>query len=558
MPTAKRRSPSIRADIVAPSSTRDARALIERVLDAPQLALAVPRLPPELLHQLIQRCGLEASGELLALATPAQLERVADVDLWRSARPGLDEQFDPHRFQAWLEALLECGADVAARTVARLDASLVTAGLAHHLRVSDVAAASPYVTTDGEQIPGMRAPGATLTIDLAGYQIVARRADVSWDAIVDLLRSLAQDHGDFFHRVMRQCRTLSSAGREVDGLDDLLTDAGQAAYDLASAREQRLEDRGFLAPPEARAFLEAARHVRLDSASAPPLDHVAHAYFRLARETAAPAGDDDPVLAAGPEAATGAEDAATAVAALTSVLAESGLLAGPARALLDAPGETPRLRQIHAHLQNVLDQDLGAHSRRLEELGYLANALMAGCSIQSRPFTAPEAWAAATAVCNLGLENWPHHWRPQHAPAVNAVDQDLVTVFQVGWTVLHDEVCLVASGDLIAILKSIRFPDRETQSGLNTLRRELARQVRAGTPWKAREAMDAIATLDTPAWAALLGLNDECPVIHAALEASRDASPRAIDPMAFEFVSENSQIASVRAFLDALPATLRP
>src|SRR6188768_290239 len=557
MPTPTRDSRSPRANIVAPSSTKEARALIQRVLDTPQLALAVPRLAPELLHQVILRGGLEASGELLAMATPAQLERVADLDLWRSAQPGLDEQFDARRFEAWLEALLECGADVAARTVTRFDASLVTAGLAHHLRVFDVAASSPYVTTDGEQMPGMRAPGATLTIGLAGYQIVARRTDISWDAIVDVLRALAQDHGDYFHRVMRGCRTLSQAGREVDGLDHLLTDAGQAAYDLASAREQRREDRGFLAPPEARAFLEASRHVRLDGESAPAFDPLAHAYFRLARATAAPAGRDDTVLAAGLDDAAEADAAATAVAALTGVLAESGLLAGPPRALLDTPGETPRLRQIHAHLQNVLDHDPGAHSRRMEELGYLANALMAGCSIQSRSFTAPEAWAAATAVCNLGLENWPHRWH-SHAAAVNPVDRNLVTVFQVGWTVLHDEVCLLASGDLIDVLKSNRVPDRETQAGLNALRRELTRQVRAGTPWKAREAMDVIATLDTPAWAALLGLIDECPVIHAALGASVAASPRGIDPGAFEFVSENVQIASVRAFLHSLPATLRP
>jgi len=33
---------------------------------------------------------------------------------------------------------------------------------------------------------------------------------------------------------------------------------------------------------------------------------------------------------------------------------------------------------------------------------------------------------------------------------------------------------------------------------------------------------DVIAILDTPAWAALLGLIDECPVLHAALRASRN------------------------------------
>ncbi len=52
-------------------------------------------------------------------------------------------------------------------------------------------------------------------------------------------------------------------------------------------------------------------------------------------------------------------------------------------------------------------------------LAYLANAIIAGCSIQARPFAPQEASNAAVAVCNLGLEAWPGHWN----------DCDLVTAF---------------------------------------------------------------------------------------------------------------------------------
>ena len=182
-----------------------------------------------------------------------------------------------------------------------------------------------------------------------------------------------------------------------------------------------------------------------------------------------------------------------------------------------------------------------AHSLRSEELGYLANALLAGCSIQSRPFTPPEAWDAALAVCNLGLENWPARWRSPDARGGCAVEQNLVAVFQVGWTVLHDEVCLPSAGQLIEALKGVRVVDRDTQAALDALRRELTRQWRAGTPWKARDALDVIATLDMTAWAALLGLIDECPVIPAALVASLARSPHAVSPSAFEFISANVQ-----------------
>ena len=79
------------------------QGLLERLLSTPHLARVVPQLQPELIHRVIQQCGLEDSSEFVALATPEQLERVFDLDLWRAARPGRDEQFDANRFGVWLE-----------------------------------------------------------------------------------------------------------------------------------------------------------------------------------------------------------------------------------------------------------------------------------------------------------------------------------------------------------------------------------------------------------------------------------------------------------------------
>ena len=98
------------------------------ILSTPHLARVVPRLQPELIHRVIQQCGLEDSSEFVALATPEQLERVFDLDLWRAARPGRNEEFDADRFGVWLEVLAEAGADVAARKLAEMDAGIVTAG----------------------------------------------------------------------------------------------------------------------------------------------------------------------------------------------------------------------------------------------------------------------------------------------------------------------------------------------------------------------------------------------------------------------------------------------
>ena len=241
------------------------------------------------------------------------------------------------------------------------------------------------------------------------------------------------------------------------------------------------------------------------------------------------------------------------------------------RALLDGPqGHAPRLARIQAHMQFARDRDHAAYSMRSQELAYLANTIVAGCSIQARPFTAQEASDAAVAVCNLGLENWPPHWLPAEArrgssvveagtalPDDFLVGHDLVSVFQVGWTVLHDDVCMYAAERLIGVLSRLRCDDRETQAGLDALRIEMTRHWQAGAPWRARDALDVIAILDMPAWATLLGLIDECPVMHAAIGASQGSATRAVSASAFEFISENSQIASVREFMRSLPETLR-
>ena len=87
----------------APSST----ALLMRILERPELVAAVRELPGAVLGKLIDRIGLEDAGELVALASTAQLERIFDDDLWRAERTGGDETFRPERFALWLRVMLK-------------------------------------------------------------------------------------------------------------------------------------------------------------------------------------------------------------------------------------------------------------------------------------------------------------------------------------------------------------------------------------------------------------------------------------------------------------------
>ena len=201
-------------------------------------------------------------------------------------------------------------------------------------------------------------------------------------------------------------------------------------------------------------------------------------------------------------------------------------------------------------MQFVFDRDAVVYSARNAELVYLANAILAGCSIQARPFTPQEASDAAAAVCNLGLESWPRLTDDV------LLRHDLIDVFQAGWILLHDDVVMHAAGQLIAVLKQFEYHDREIQAGLNRLRITLTKSWRAGEPWLARDAIEVLSSLDMPAWIALLGLIDECPVLHAAVRATLVRGTRAIGPADFEFIGLNSQIATVHTFLDELLDTL--
>ncbi|HEY9463581.1 MAG TPA: DUF6178 family protein [Vicinamibacterales bacterium] len=537
--------------------SRSSGRLLDRILNTPQLARVVPQLQPQVLHRLIQHCGLEDCGELLTLVTPGQLTRVFDLDLWRAATPGGDEQFDAGRFGTWLEVMVDTGVSSAASTLAAMDVDLLAAAFVQHVRVFDYAAVAPFITIDGEVTAGASFSDG-VRAEIGGYVVIAKRLE-HWDAITAVLNALADEHGVVFGRVMRGCCRLSNSRPEIDGLDDLLTANEQAMFDEGLDREARGDTQGYVTPAQARTFLQISRRIDRRQASAPPRDPITAAYFRDTEAQSATAADGE----SPPARDDVPEQSPEAIAAIVELLQDAGVIPGPARALLEAPEHvttTPRLARIHAQLEYVQDHDTDAYAIRNTELAYLANAIAAGATIQSRSVPAEEAAEAVMAICNLGLENWPDGWLRGDggAPGREAllIDHDLVTVFQVGCTVLHEDVCMFAADELVRVLTSLHCVDPEIQAGLEALRRTLLRHARAGAPWDARPALDVLTALDMPAWAALLSLIDQLPTMHAAVSATVTGATRPIEASAFEFISENAQIQQVRDFMRLLPDRL--
>jgi len=127
-----------------------------------------------------------------------------------------------------------------------------------------------------------------------------------------------------------------------------------------------------------------------------------------------------------------------------------------------------------------------------------------------------------------------------------------VTAFQVGWALLHHDLCRHAAQTLADVLGRLECVDRDVQWSLQLLRRDLLRHLADGEPWRAAPALDAVLTLDTTAWAVLAGLIGECPALHMALLAPQ----RRLDPAALTFASCNADIAAARAYLATLESRL--
>ena len=520
--------------------------VLARISRNQDLARAVPLLRPEVLHAVITHCGLQDCGELLALATSEQLSAVFDLDLWKVNRAGEEEQFDAARFCEWLEVLVDAGPAVAAARLADMDAALVVSGLSPNIRVFDPGAIAPVVELNGADAVSNAGRERGVYAEIGGYIVVERRPG-AWDAIVDVLLALNEHHSDTFHRVMRACRRLSNAGWELDGLDDLLPDEAQVRLDVSLSREHRQNRLGFLPTQQARAFLDSARRVPLTAV--PPGSHPVFTAYRRSLAVSEP--EIRFAAASAEEAEEPASAAHSAAITVIEVLRSAGVLAEAPRALLPgAPDESASANpSLNRYLQRWTESDSDGWTRRNQELGFLANALVGACSLQGRSFTRREAVDAASSMCNLGLDHWPPQW-----PA--SADHDLVTIFQVGWSILHREVSMVAAAYLLTALDGLRVSDRDLQVALHALRRELDKQRQAGTPWHARSRLDLLATFDLSTWAALAALFDECPVMLANVSAPQDRQPHTVTLSEFQFIANARHIAAVHDFLRSVPERL--
>ena len=144
---------------------------------------------------------------------------------------------------------------------------------------------------------------------------------------------------------------------------------------------------------------------------------------------------------------------------------------------------------------------------------------MAGCSVQAQALYGPGSLRRGRRHLQPRNRAWPSATRTLDAADETrfSSDHDLVTAFETGWAALHQDVTLFVTDHLVRALADLRSIDAEIQRASTFCGASPMRQREAGTPWRARQALEVIALLDLAAWASLHGLLDECPVLPAAL-----------------------------------------
>lgn len=539
----------------------------------PSLVATIQALEPSALGRIICHIGLEDCGEIIALATTEQIKRIFDEDLWKSERPGEDEKFDAERFALWLEVMLEAGEDFVAEKLVEFPEDLVTAALNRHILVVNIEELRQEMDEDEEDDARLtdKALDSCLYEEFDDYQVISRRYN-GWDTITTILLALDKNHHTYLLRILeRICHISKEYIDNSGGLYEVLTSTEVLEDDLAGEREERRARDGFIAPSSAASFLRLGRIVAPMDILAKDRDAVTRAYFRdLVPNGTSGRGSSKPTRTL----SRSSTDSVISVEAIETMLTELETAEIPSAAtpasLLQSIGDSHGSGAGYLFggaLATLSAKDPGTHSRRLDELAYLCNVLVAGCAMGNRAFRPVEAVVAVAAVCNLGLEHVcdlensskPKSRVKNRSGLTNELAANIVSrvgaekLFRVGFYRIHVEVAMFACSNVMRVLlaRANKTKEPEVRGQLERLAKDAQAAIGSREPWKIRHRVMLLSgvfgkeTMDT-----LAALLTEYPFITADLVATCQ-SRFAIDAE-HHFISTQQDIGHIQAFLRGL------
>ena len=529
--------------------------LLHHILDLPELPAIVQSLDSGVLTRLIRHVGLEDSAQIVSLATSEQLKSVLDEDLWHSEVPGRDETFDAERFGLWLEIMMENGSAFAARKVMELDEYLVTLGLCRLVLV--VGRHDPALYADDDWGPGNgnileKVLDSSLNQEFGEYLVIAKH-ESSWGTVCALITELDASDYDMLIRLLDRCHAICGEHIEDNGgLFHVLTADEMLEEDVSSERRERREGRGFVTPRSAAFFLSEVRTASLpEIVAAKTMDFTTRAYFKaVAAETGPAARTRTADKTAEKEAS---ESTDLKVIQFIQILRNAEGLPFFDHKMLNYNGADfgDQSVPLATAMRCIYQTDTELCSQRLMELSYLSNTLISGCVFQGRAFQPKEAAEAALSVCNLGSEyllktgTAPGKKQPTDPLAALVKEHRLVTLFQVGWKMLFDDVVLHTAKAVLEFIHHLNETVRpaEQTDEMSRMGNLLRFYILSGRPWEFNDHVDYLQVfIDGETTMTIAGLLQQYPTL------SKDLCEKGGHPSS-PFIWSQELISSVRRFL---------
>lgn len=390
------------------SRNNTSRGLVKKLLDNPQLPAYIANLETPVLGKLIRHVGLNDSQELMALATPSQLQELMEMEAWHNERPGHEESFDPDKFMEWVEAWYDMGPAFMAQKLIDVGDELLTLAFMKFLTVVDTEKVAPGSGYEGaEEFEVFQRHQASEDYETFDQYAVFGKDDEQWSFLRSILQELWSEDPALLTLVLGRCRY----DRSILAQDVSEKDSDKVLHnDVGWQRESRRESQGYVTPLGATMFLTEARNetmenlliqVGYDAVSRRHLDAMAK---RRKPDVETRSADEDASGTDATEHSPGPPERDADWLAIDALLEREKIVqVAPPERMLAGPATASEL-----YLQRALRR-LGEHNpdalrQRLDEVVFLANILVAGSSLHGGVFTEAEAAKAVHATCNLGLE----------------------------------------------------------------------------------------------------------------------------------------------------------
>ena len=401
---------------------------LQTLLDNPELPTFVANLETPTLNKLIEHVGLEDAGPLICYTTDRQLRSILDETLWTSLAPGKPETHRPEEFIRWLYILEEKGEAFLAEMLSGLGLDYLVLNFSQLVRVDDEQA---ILSDDYEVLEQYTGPAAYAE-EFNGYYVTAVY-DEEWDVTRSAFAALHAEHPDFLEHL------LYLMSHDV---------GSRLMHDISGDRRDSKERAGYVTPESATAFLELTRQASLASlVVGENHDPVSNRYFTQLGAFSSEETDSNSGETSAAEPSPGHPPDPERHKELEELLIEAEIVTNDRSILLLSAPVQDDVLPVKSALERLQRDDAELFSRRLSELIYLSNVLIAGTTVNGRRFDDTQAAQAVLATCNVGMSYLEEMGDDQ------SVRDGLVRLFRIGWSILQ-QIPSHVTGQLVATLRS--------------------------------------------------------------------------------------------------------